>query len=402
MATPTLLQGLMSPQVVDAGGAIGQGLQNVQRLQQIGQNPMRNKLLQLQTQEQEAAVDVNEQVRNLQSMAIAANDATKFLSNNDIDGTLRYFDQRIEAGESQGRDMSDSRRARDAIIADMQSGVPTDQIAKKQLQEFESDKAVALDNINILTGGTKENPTPAALQTFDAMTAHLTPEQKQKAAEIQLGLQSRAGTVTGQERIAEDPELTTKVAKSQGEIAGSKAGESEKAKLQVQADLKPVIEKGVIKARGEGESEVRLDDMQASLPGLYDVVDNLKELGETASFRMSGRAYNAVARELGFSPTEGASTRAKYIATVNNEVLPLLRQTFGAAFTEKEGESLKATLGDVNMSPEEKNAQLDAFIEAKVRSIETEARRTGTDITLPNREQAKQMQEEVDPLGLFR
>jgi hypothetical protein len=59
--------------------------------------------------------------------------------------------------------------------------------------------------------------------------------------------------------------------------------------------------------------------------------------------------------------------------------LPLLRQTFGAAFTVAEGDSLLATLGDPNMHPDEKNAVLDAFIENKRRDLETKRRRVSSD-----------------------
>ena len=85
------------------------------------------------------------------------------------------------------------------------------------------------------------------------------------------------------------------------------------------------------------------------------------------------------------------------MAIVNNQVLPLLKQTFGGAFTVAEGEALKATLGDPNSDPEEKSAQIDAFIDSKVREIETKERQLGVlqptevvgegdaqDITLPN------------------
>ena len=74
---------------------------------------------------------------------------------------------------------------------------------------------------------------------------------------------------------------------------------------------------------------------------------------------------------------EGARARADYEATIANNILPLLRQTFGAQFTEKEGESLKTTLGDPNKSPSEKNAVLDAFIESKLNNITSTAAKTG-------------------------
>ena len=74
---------------------------------------------------------------------------------------------------------------------------------------------------------------------------------------------------------------------------------------------------------------------------------------------------------------EGAVARKEYITRVDNEVLPLLRQIFGAQFTQKEGESLKATLGDPDASPEEKDAVLKSFIETKIAQARTLKRRTG-------------------------
>ena len=69
-------------------------------------------------------------------------------------------------------------------------------------------------------------------------------------------------------------------------------------------------------------------------------------------------------------PREAAVAREQYIATVNNQILPMLRDTFGAQFTVQEGESLKATLGAPNKSPQEKQAVLKAFIEQKKRDVE--------------------------------
>jgi len=87
-------------------------------------------------------------------------------------------------------------------------------------------------------------------------------------------------------------------------------------------------------------------------------------------------------KESGFGSTEGANARAKFIAIINNQVLPLLKSTFGAAFTEREGDTLKATMGDPNASPEQKMIQLEAFIDQKVRDIQSKQREVGEDVTL--------------------
>ena len=127
--------------------------------------------------------------------------------------------------------------------------------------------------------------------------------------------------------------------------------------------------------KAAGETTVLLADMKARLPRLEEVAKQLSVLGKKATHTYVGRTRDVVKRELGLPVGEGAVARTEYISKVDNEVLPLLRQTFGAAFTAKEGESLKATLGDPNVSPEEKDAVLRSFIDNKTKQIETEERK---------------------------
>jgi len=125
-------------------------------------------------------------------------------------------------------------------------------------------------------------------------------------------------------------------------------------------------------AKSETETTASLAEMKARLPRLNEVVGELSELGKTATYTIAGRALNTGKRELGMSVGEGAVARAEYISKVDSEVLPLLRSTFGAAFTAVEGESLKATLGAPNASPEEKDAVLRSFIDNKIKQIGVE------------------------------
>lgn len=128
---------------------------------------------------------------------------------------------------------------------------------------------------------------------------------------------------------------------------------------------------------GEGDAAVSLESVRSKMPGLEKVVADLEKLSETATYTMAGQGLNFVGRQLGFEPREAAIARTKYIATVDNQVLPLLRDTFGAAFTVKEGETLRNTLGDPDKSPKEKQAVLNAFIEQKRRDVETMEGRAG-------------------------
>lgn len=132
-----------------------------------------------------------------------------------------------------------------------------------------------------------------------------------------------------------------------------------------------------------GESQALLSDVESFQPKLENVVNKLSELGKKATYTKAGIARDFALRELGQPISEAGIARAEYIATVDNEVLPLLKQTFGAAFTEREGAKLSATLGDPNKSPPEKDAVLKAFIEQKRTQIEALQRRTGQNPTTP-------------------
>lgn len=127
---------------------------------------------------------------------------------------------------------------------------------------------------------------------------------------------------------------------------------------------------------GKKEAEVRttLKSLKSKLPELEKTVKSLERLGSKATFTKVGIARDAFLRETGRPISKGGIARAEYIARVDNQILPLLRDTFGAAFTQAEGESLKATLGAPNRSPTEKNAVLRAFIKQKRETIKSTAR----------------------------
>jgi hypothetical protein len=126
---------------------------------------------------------------------------------------------------------------------------------------------------------------------------------------------------------------------------------------------------GAATAKVDVETQASFDSISSKMPGLKTVVDELGVLAEQATYTTAGKLWDDVVRETGNMPSEGALARAKYIAMVDNQVLPLLRDTFGAAFTVKEGETLRATLGDPNKHPEEKKAVLEAFIAQKMRDV---------------------------------
>ena len=135
-------------------------------------------------------------------------------------------------------------------------------------------------------------------------------------------------------------------------------------------------------ARGTplGEAQAEFADLTAAFPDLINVTSRLKNLSKVATYTKAGRFTDAVRRELGVNVGNAAEAAAEMATIVDVEVLPLLKPTFGAAFTVNEGQWLKATMGDPDMSPEEKSAQINARIAGWERRIKTLSRRTGEEI----------------------
>lgn len=134
---------------------------------------------------------------------------------------------------------------------------------------------------------------------------------------------------------------------------------------------------GTAEGKALGEDKALFDSLSSKMPGLEVVVSELEGLADKATYTQAGKVKNYIGAQFGFEPKEAAIARTDYIAKVDNQVLPMLRDTFGAAFTVKEGETLRATLGDPDKTPAEKKAVLRAFIEQAKRNLEGLAARTG-------------------------
>lgn len=129
--------------------------------------------------------------------------------------------------------------------------------------------------------------------------------------------------------------------------------------------------------QGEGEAVLDYQSLASKMPGLEHVVTQLDQLADQATYTWSGTLTDDIRRQMGAEPRDSAVARQTYISMVDNQILPLLRDTFGAQFTEREGASLRATLGNPDLHPKEKQAVLKAFIEQKRRDVEALAARTG-------------------------
>lgn len=143
---------------------------------------------------------------------------------------------------------------------------------------------------------------------------------------------------------------------------------------------KDVYGAGYQHSLGTEDAKARADivkayrDMTSKMPGLEDRVKELSGLADKATYTTAGQAVDWARAEVGMDPRDAAVARTTYEAKVANQILPLLRGTFGAQFTEREGQTLMATLGDINKTPKEKQAALEAFIVQKRQDIEDKAR----------------------------
>jgi hypothetical protein len=146
---------------------------------------------------------------------------------------------------------------------------------------------------------------------------------------------------------------------------------------KAQIDIQKEGQLGMAKSMAERQSEFKTQ--AAQLPMLMDVVGKLNTLADQASYSLGQRASDFLSTQVVGVPTAGDTARQEYVATVRNVVLPLLRSTFGAAFTAKEGESLLETLGSPDATPSAKKATLYAFIEQKVRNLQTSAKEAGVE-----------------------
>ena len=147
----------------------------------------------------------------------------------------------------------------------------------------------------------------------------------------------------------------------------------------------PAYDKGAGGAAGAADAanDAEAATIASKLPGIQSVVDQLGVLADKATYTQTGQLWDNIIRETGQTPSEAAQARTQYLALVDNQVLPLLRDTFGAAFTEKEGQTLRDTLGAPDKSPLEKKAILSAFIEQKKRDLQAMRSRAPVGSTPP-------------------
>lgn len=133
--------------------------------------------------------------------------------------------------------------------------------------------------------------------------------------------------------------------------------------------------RGKEKGEGAGVDELEYERFMAQIPSLINVSQKLYKLADAATYTKIGKFSNAFRRQLGVDVGDAAEARAKYENMVRTEVMPLLRPTFGAQFTLKEGEWMMDTLGNFDLSSEEKKAQIEARIQGWINHADYLARK---------------------------
>ncbi|RLC31678.1 MAG: hypothetical protein DRH37_02510 [Deltaproteobacteria bacterium] len=397
-------------QVPNVGNAIQRGLENATMIDQLRiskeQAPIRKQMLEQQAQLQNQAV---------QQQAIALQDETR--DQRLADTAMWMFDmpRMFEAGDFKGVMQTATQAKADALQIDPNADVSDqDDIMAAIMSGDAADISRMQSGVaNVLEIAQKTGvfgrQLSASQRDFRAKTKGLSDPDKEKARRISLGLDARAVGSAAQTIAEEDK--TEIVAESEAEIAGKKAeavttsearGLSKSAPLiaTAKAEIATAVALASAAAKERGEVFTDLSRAEASLPGLMTTVDQLKELAPLVTSTIGGRVVDALVKEAGFGATKGSTAKAKFTALIQNQVLPLLKPTFGAAFTAQEGAKLEATLGDVNAEPAEKLAALDVFIGNKMRELQTSQRKLGEDVTPVEEIRARAISKAVQAGGL--
>lgn len=354
---------------VDVQKSFNNALLNIQAReglqQQRTQAPFQNQLLEAQAQQAETEADRGIREAKFESIVFGAQEILPTLTVGDTAGTMRILENRRADLVAKQLPTDETDRAIQTLQTDPQALIA-------QAQEV-VERGTSMGILN------RPDLGPAGTREFESQITGLSPEDIALARRIDLGLSPRA-TGSAAQTIAATG-VAPQVAASQAEIAGAVSGASEDATLRQQLKWKPAIAKAVKTASDlaaeKGEILSDLNRMNAALPGLRSAVDALRELAPIVTSTFGGKVFNAAAKELGFGATKGGTARARYISIIANQVLPLLKPTFGGSFTVTEGDELKATLGDPDQTPEAKIAALDAFMDQKIRDIESKERQKG-------------------------
>lgn len=363
-------------------GAI-EGFQNA-LLSLQGQDPatlqrersmLSNQLLQAQTQERN-------QLNRIRSLAVFAGDVQGDLQRGDLQGIREKTAARIDQLRQQGSIPDDSEE----LLRLIDNPNLTDEQKLREIQSLSGEALANAQRFGVIqapSGGERFSATTVNLP--GGLTVQTTTEGRKFVTDAQ-GNQLQGEAAVDAIAAAEEREIRNQQRRAEARAVGTAEGQAETAETvaRTKAGIARAVKLAESEAKERGEVLTDFDRAQAALPGLEKVVAELRELSNVATSTVGGKIFDTAAKELGFGATKGATARSKYVAIVRNQILPLLKQTFGAAFTASEGEALMATLGDPDSSPAQKQAELDAFIEQKRSQVQELGGRLGQGLVSPD------------------
>lgn len=286
---------------------------------------------------------------NLQSVAAGARAVQPLLENvESIPQAMQFLDSRIRNIEARGGDPSDTIELRDTIQSgriDLARAMISD-----TLSVAEANKALLPEKIN-------GDGTPASVRDRADLYQGFSPEDQEKARRIAAGLDPRAGD-SSQERILRDPNLSNAAIDLEGGKAGAKtqaSGEAERVQGYINqgrevADGAPILRRG------------------------------LELLNRVQTGGVLNEAQLAFAKRLGVETAD----QGELSANLGKAVLSQLRETFGAQFTEQEGqrlENLEAGFGKNNATNQRLLNQALEIVEFKAKRAAQLARDNGDIVT---------------------
>jgi len=266
------------------------------------------------------------------------------------DAALKLLEDRAVAAENGGQaeDAAMARALAAQIGVSPAAGLTMTGLAMQQMDP-DAFKAVFGD----------DESTPADVRSL---------QWRANAAGLKEGSEEYKKFIASNGGKSEDAPASFRALQMQAQAAGLVEGTPEYKEFMATKGA-GLVAQASAEGKAEGENVSLLSSMESKMPGLELVVADLETLADNATYTEAGQLYDATRKQFGMEPRSEAVARAEYIAMVDNQVLPLLRDTFGAAFTQKEGDTLRATLGDPDKSPAEKKAVLRAFIAQKKRDV---------------------------------
>lgn len=280
-----------------------------QKLNEFRNMPMKNRLLQnevaasdigLQQAQREVGLQEQDQQRKqylqqIGDMAVDAVGLLPLIEAGDVGQITTALEKRIEKIRARGGDPSDTMDFRDRFL----SGKTTKEQAIDELNSVVS----AAERMGIIKGlGGR------GMQDFNEKAKGLSPEDRQRALRIDLGLDPRA-SLSAEERIAQDQSMTQKVAESKSVISGSEAGAAERAKLGARMEQEPELEAAKTRATEAAKLEAKIKEKITTAgrdaAGVNSILDMAEELIPLSTQSGIGTAADIAAGVVGVS-TKGA------------------------------------------------------------------------------------------------